>query len=113
MENRKIIISIIALIFLSISFLIYRAENMSEPKWWAVHFSQAKDASLNFTLENYTDRKDFEYKILENEKVLKSEKIEVSKGEKKEINPEINLGNDKIIIQVISGEEKREIYKNF
>jgi len=113
MENKKIIISIVALIFLSMSFLIYRAENMPEPNWWVAYFSNAKDLSSDFVIENHSEKNIFHWQALvEKNKVVEGD-IEIEKDQTKSIVlGDINPERRKIIIEVFKGEEKREIYKN-
>lgn len=55
--------------------------------------------------------------MISGEKILKEADIEITKGEKKAINiPKsdfVNLENKKIIIRINSGNDSKEIYKNF
>jgi len=113
MEGKKIIISIIVLLFLSTSFLIYRAQHMPEPKWWSIYFSNAKDQSLNFSIENHTNRNDFHWQVLDGKNKLNEGDVKIKKDEIRNVIIEnISLGQKKVLIEVSSGDEKREIYKN-
>ena len=113
MENKKIIISIVALLFLSLGFLIYHSEHMPEPKWWSIYFVNTKDQSLNFTIENHTSKTNFHWQVLDEKNKLSEGDVEIKKDEIKDvIIDNIGLNQKKINIQVSSDTENREIYKN-
>lgn len=86
---------------------------MPEPQWWSIYFANAKDQSLNFTIENHTDQTDFLWQVLVNKNITQEGDEQVAKGETKDVIIENNTSEQKkVIINVFSGEEKREIYKN-
>lgn len=112
MESKKIIVPIVIFLFFSTAFLIYRAENMPEPKWWSAYFVNAKDESLNFTIENHSDKKDFHWQIIADNKKLDEANIQVDKDDVKIIKIENNINKaNKITVEIVSEGEKREIYK--
>jgi len=85
----------------------------SGQNWWAIYFSNAKDQSVSFTIENHTDQTNFHWQVLKDNNKINEGDIQVSRDKTKDViinNTELEQG--KIIIQVSSGEEKREIYKN-
>jgi len=71
-----------------------------------------KNQNLDFVIENHTDKNDFKYEVLQDGNVLKSESINVGKGEIKNIDLILNNLSGKITIKVYNGEEERVIYKN-
>jgi len=112
MKKNKIIISIIALLFLSITFLYYRAENMSEPKWWAVYFSDAKNSNSDFVIENQGETRDFYWQVLDGTTKIYEGDVRLEEDEVKSFKlDEFEIINKKLIVRILSGEEKREIYK--
>lgn len=117
MSNKSIILSLIIFLLFSLGFLAYTETQQQSPtsqNWWVVYFSNPKDESLDFVIENNSNETIFHYKILdEKNNLLKGENTQIAKGTQKEISPIENLGSKKIIIQISAGDEKREIYKNF
>ena len=80
--------------------------------WWAVYFEEPKGDNLDFVIENYTDKVEFEYRVLSGEVELKSEKVEIYKGEKEMILVvPIDL-KERVSIIVSDIESKKMIFKN-
>ena len=111
MENKKIIIAVVIILFVSLSFLIYRSNHLKVPQWWVVYFSNAKDSSLNFTIENNSAKTDFHWQVTADNNIVSQGDAQVGKEEIKNISIE-NINAKKVIVDVSSGSEKREIYKN-
>lgn len=117
---KRIIISLVVFLFLSFIFLAWtetKQQSAQSQNWWVVYFANPKDGSLDFIIENNGNNKNFHYSMISGEKILKEADIEITKGEKKAINiPKsdfVNLENKKIIIRINSGNDSKEIYKNF
>lgn len=113
---KKIIIFLIAFLIISFTYLSYietRQQSPSSQNWWVVYFSDPRNESLNFVIENNSNETNFRYDILSGENKLKEVDIKVAKGEKKDIPVENINNNEKVIIRVIAGNEKKEIYKIF
>ena len=83
--------------------------------WWAIYFENPKSQDLNFIVENHSLKNNFQWKIIEKEKIVivKEGRLEISHGETKKISVDFQAEiNEKIIIQVSNNNEIKEIYKN-
>lgn len=78
---------------------------------WMIYFQNPKSDSLNFIIENHSDKKDFEYTIFEDKNALRQEKLSVQKGEAKLIQIS-ERQSGKFTVQVRNNGNKKEIYKN-
>jgi hypothetical protein len=118
--QKKIIIFTIALFVLSSAYLFYVAKNFNDPdyqkNWWAVYFENPKANDLNFVIENHSDKTNFHYIVTNGNDKVEEKDVLVNKEESSRFNLRdslrLNLENKKVTIQVISGDEKKEIYKN-
>lgn len=118
MQQKKIILFLITLFVLSSAYLLWTAKNYNDldyqKNWWAVYFENPKTNDLNFVIENHSDKNSFHYIVLNGSDKIEEKDVVMNKGETKNIKPtQINIEVGKITIQVISGDEKKEIYKNF
>jgi hypothetical protein len=116
-QQSKIIIFVVSLFVVSSVFLFsvnnkYLNSNY-QTTWWSAYFENPKGEKLNFVIENHSDKSDFEYRVLSGEDILKSENVSVAKGEIKNIRLNLENLDKKTTIRIFSGDEKREIYKNF
>ncbi|MFH0969218.1 MAG: hypothetical protein V1804_01795 [Patescibacteria group bacterium] len=116
---KKIIISLILFLVLSFGFLAYTETKQQSPvsqNWWVVYFSNPKDESLDFAIENNSDQNNFHWEISADKNKLKEGDINIAKGNKKETNliklGFENLDGKKIIIKVSTDNNSKEIYKN-
>ncbi len=96
-----------------LSYIETRQQSPASQNWWVVYFSDPKNESLNFVIENNSNETNFHYDILSGENKSKEADIEIAKGTKKDIPVGDIASNGKIIIQVTAGNEKKEIYKIF
>ncbi|MFA6047671.1 MAG: hypothetical protein WCV59_01015 [Parcubacteria group bacterium] len=122
--QKKLIIFIVALFILSSAYLLSvgsKFETLNFGKnWWSIYFVSPKDNSLNFVIENHSGKTNFHYVILidkerikeADENIRKDGLLEFSSRNFQELNSR-NLENKKITIEVSTGDEKKEIYKNF
>jgi len=114
---KKIISSLIIPLVLSFLFLAYTETRQQSPdsqNWWVVYFSNPKDESLNFVIENNSDKNNFHYTISLDKDLIKEADIEINKGIRKKIPVTIeNSEGKKITIRVSVGADIKEIYKNF
>ena len=122
MQQKKLIISIIALFVLSSAYLLWTARNYNDPdyekNWWALYFENPKSDDLDFVIENHSDKTGFHYVLTVGNDKIKEEDVSINKGETKKLSfgDPLKLSfekNKKTTVQVISGEERKEIYKNF
>jgi len=120
MDSRKIIIFSIALFVIASSYLFFvdsRDNSLDFQKdWWVIYFEDPKNLSLNFSIENHSDKKDFKYEIFDGKNKIDNGEAVISKGETKSIILDQKVGhieNGKITITVSDGVEKKEIYKNY
>ncbi|HRY82174.1 MAG TPA: hypothetical protein P5232_00495 [Candidatus Moranbacteria bacterium] len=116
MKNKLIISAVIFSFLLSASLLSWNEKKQSDENvgknWWSLYFVEPKSDVFDFVIENHSDKNNFEWTILSDKEKIKEGAFEIKKGEKGRIN--FSLSSDKkITIQVISGNEKKEIYKNF
>jgi len=117
-QQRKIIIFILALFILSSAYLLWTAKNMNDPdyqkNWWALYFENPKSDNLSFVIENHSDKTSFHYTLTAGNDKIEEKDVLVNKGEIKKLSfgDSLKLSFGKITIQVISGDEKKEIYKN-
>lgn len=115
--QKKFIIFLIVLFISSSAYLLYSAKNYNDPNynknWWAIYFENPKSNCLNFVIENHSDKNSFHYIVIAGGDKIEKDVL-MNKGEIKNIKLEnIDLTeNKKITIQVVSGDERREIYKN-
>ncbi|MDQ1284055.1 MAG: hypothetical protein QG620_403 [Patescibacteria group bacterium] len=114
-QQRNIIIFVIVLFLASSIWLFSVAEKYTDPdyqkSWWAVYFADPKGGSLDFVIENHSDKTDFHYVILSGNQKLKEDSVKIEKGSQIELGS-TQADSGKITIQVSSEEEKKEIYKN-
>lgn len=112
-KNQKIIIvSLVFFLLASFIFLAYTEHRQHRlNSGWFLYFKNPKNSELEFIIENYTSDSEFEWKLLANDNLIKSEKIIVKNKEEKII--EINKGSlkGKIKIEVKHEKDKKEIYK--
>jgi hypothetical protein len=118
MQQKKIIVFLIILFILSSAYLSFVAKNYIDPNygknWWAIYFENPKGNDLNFVIENHSDKNSFHYVILNGNDKAEEKDVLVDKSGIVNIKPALaNTVAGKITIQVISGDEKKEIYKNF
>lgn len=120
--QKKIIIFITILFIASSFWLFYQSDKQTNPdlnkNWWAVYFVDPKSDNLNFIIENHSDKNDFHWEILADKNKVKEDNIKIEKGAQSELNSDSELSSDefknkKITVDISSGDEKKEIYKNF
>jgi hypothetical protein len=115
MFNQKTILIFIAFfILLSFSFLAISEKKQHTLKdGWFLYFNNTQDGSLNFTLENYSEKNDFTWEISAEGKSLNKETISILKGDKKSVILDKPLEKGLTKITVYHAKETKEIYKNF
>ena len=106
---------LISFIFLSVVEI--KQADINSKNIWTLYFSNPKDNSLNFTLENHSQNKVFHWQILLDKTVVTEGDSTVLLGDTKNIpvpKDNIDLSNKKITISVTDiNNNKKEIYKNF
>lgn len=115
--QQRIIIFIVTLFILSSTWLFFVSSRTLEvdleKNLWTVSFSDPKSEGLDFEVKNHSDRTDFHWEILNGKKKLKEGDFKIEKGQSEKIAVDDIGENGKIFVRVSSGEEKKEIYKNF
>jgi len=112
-NNQKIIIVSLAF-FLLASFVFLSCTERQQHQLndgWFLYFENPKDNSLNFTIENYTDNPEFEWKLSADNDLIKSEKINIKSKEKKAIEIGENDLKGKVKIEVKQEGNEKQIYK--
>lgn len=116
MQQKNIIIFILILFLASSIWLFSVADKYTNPdyqkNWWAVYFSDPKGESLDFVIENHSDKTDFHYVISSDNQKIQEADVKIEKGSQAKLSP-AQADSKKITIQVSAREEKKEIYKNF
>jgi hypothetical protein len=88
--------------------------DLSTKNIWTLYFSDPKTDSLDFTIDNHSNRENFHFEILAGKTKVYDGDVTVSNGATKIIPVSISdITNKKIIISVTIGDNKKEIYKNF
>lgn len=110
--NQKIILTfLIIFLITSFSWLIYSEKKQHQiTNQWFLYFDNPQNNSLNFTIENYTNKSDFTWQLLNNDNSFDTGKIKVLKGDKKTVIIE-QRSTDSSIIKVLHNKENRLIYK--
>lgn len=114
-NDQRIIIASLAF-FLLASFIFLacaerRQHNYDHQKnWWILYFENPKDSSLDFIIENHSDKNNFHWEVLVDDVSIDEENINIPKGEK-EIVVTDEIKDKKVIIRVSDGKDKKEIYK--
>jgi hypothetical protein len=119
MSNKIIIFTTVAFLFVSFVFLSVvemKKGDINSKNIWMLYFSDPKSSSLDFTIENHTQNKNFHWQILLDKTVTTEGDSTISLGNTKTIavpKDNIDLSNKKITISVTdSNNNKKEIYKN-
>jgi hypothetical protein len=121
MDKKTTIFILTVFIFISLIYLSYIGEKQLDPNWhknwWVLSFENPKDNSLNFVIENHSDKNNFHWQVSsDDDKILEGDE-KIQKGEVQKIAPEKSTedlcsdGKRKVTIAVTSGITKREIYK--
>lgn len=116
MSNRIIIFTTVAFLFISFVFLSVvemKQANLNSKDVWMLYFSNPKSTSLDFAIENHSKNAAFHYEIFLDKTKVKEGDAMIQIGETKTIPVSAeDIANKKIIIDVTSNNEKKEIYKN-
>lgn len=112
--NKYIVFSVIIFLLLSFVFLSAterKQEGLESQNWWVVYFEDPKSNDLDFIIENNSNEKSFRWEAMVGNEKISGGNLEIKKGEKKIIPVELE-NKGKIEIIVVTGEEKKSIYKN-
>lgn len=117
MNNRTIIFTTIAMLFVSFIFLSFTEKKQADintKNVWTLYFETPKNNSLNFNIENHSTNTNFHWEILSEKSVNNQGDVTLKLGETKTIPVALaDTANKKITIVVTAGEAKKEIYKSF
>jgi hypothetical protein len=116
--EKKIILTVIILLFFSFAFLAYSERKQTDPagknSWWEIYFENPKSQDPTFTIKNYGKDEKFHWKELEADSTtaLQESDIFIQAGQESTI-PLFAIGEKKIILEVTDENgEKKEIYKS-
>ena len=115
MANQKTIILFTTLfILISFSFLAFWEKKQSIiNNGWFLYFNDIQTSSADFTVENYTDKENFEWELYLDDKFIKRENLQVLKNNSKNVIIDEQSELKSIKIKVFHSKELKEIYKNF
>lgn len=103
--------------FVFLSLVEKKQSNINSKNIWTLYFSDPKNDSLDFTIENHSQNKVFHWQILLDKIVVTEGDSTITLGDKKTITVpknDIDLSDKKITISVIdANNNKKEVYKNF
>ena len=117
MTQRSLIFLCIALFAGSALFLFWQNERELDPdrgkNWWTLSFAVPKNPeSLDFTVENHSDNREFQYKIVADDETLAEATFDLKRGEKIILTPSVTTQTDtRTRVIVITAKEKQEIYR--
>lgn len=116
-SHKIIIISLLFFLLASLVCLAWLEQKQRESgSFWALYFSEPKSDSLNFTIENHSQKNNFRWEASGGNKKMEGS-LEIKKGSSAEITlskitlSKSDFDREKITVRVFSGEEVREIYK--
>lgn len=118
-QQYKIIFFIITLVVLSSVWLFFSSNKVLDlnygKDWWSIYFIEPKSKNIDFVIENHSSKNNFHWVVLSGNNKLDEGNAIIEKGALLNLTPDIpaEIENKKITIQVISADEKKEIYKNF
>lgn len=119
MNNRIIIAATLGMLLISFIFLSAfetKQADINKQNIWFVYFTDPKNDSLDFSIENHSQNEFFHWQIMADKKLVVENDASVLPGETKTITipkDNIDLSKRKLSIIVIAGDNKKEIYKNF
>lgn len=115
MQQKKIIFFLIVLFVAGSAWLSYASYKFVDPNvgknWWTISFESPTGKNLDFMIENHSDSTDFHWAVLGVQKLQEGDE-KIAKGETKHIPIGDDFDAEKITIEVILGDEKKDIYKN-
>jgi hypothetical protein len=119
MKNKMIILSVVLSFLVGSCFLFLierkKTDENYQKNWWSVYFTDPKSESLNFVIENHSDKNDFVWELSDGQnKSLKKDRLKIEKGGKKTINLPTDLPSQgKMIITVTDTvSHQKQVYKN-
>ena len=114
-QQSKLILFLIILFIASSVWLFHASQKSTDSNnsesWWALYFENPNDSSLNFVIENHSDKTDFHWKLTDGKNVFEENEVKIEKGKTTNISVD-GAVSGKNIIEVELGKEKKEIYKN-
>ena len=118
MQQRNIILFIALILIVSSIFLFAVSDKNMDPNykkdWWVVYFENPADNSLNFTIENHSDKSNFNWEILVDDQEANEGNINIVKGSIWTSDVQISdYAGKKVIIRVSDRENKKIVYKQF
>jgi hypothetical protein len=119
MQQIKLILFIIIIFIISSAYLLTIGNKFNDlnfgKDWWAVYFSDPKNNSLNFVIDNHSDNTNFHYVISKDKEKISEGDAKVENGKTENIKPDITQAiSGNITIEVSTGDnDKKDIYKNF
>lgn len=115
MKEKYIILATVVMLLASFVFLSFYEQKQSDintKNIWVIYFTDPKSTSLDFAIENHSDKSNFHWKVLEGKNVLNEGDTVTANGKTSSIpvaTPQAQ--GKKLIISVTSGNDTKEIYK--
>lgn len=116
MNSRTIVICTVVFFLVSALFLAYSENRQSDENfqkdWWVLSFNDPKNADVNFTIENHSQKSSFHWEIISETDKISEGDAKITKGSTWTSNVQVNNLAGKITVSVSNGSDKNEIYKN-
>ena len=114
--NNKIIILATSLSllasFIFLSVMEKKQADLNTKNVWMAYFDNPKDNTLNFTIENHSDKNSFHWEILKDKNKIQEGNASIANGSSNDIKLSLNdLQNNKITIRVTNNDNFKDIYK--
>jgi len=115
--QKKLILFIIIIFFVSSAYLLAVGNKFGDLNfghdWWAVNFINPKDNNLDFSIENHSNSSDFHWTISKDKEKLAEGDTKIENRKIENIKPDFTKNvSGKITIEISTGNEKKNIYKN-
>lgn len=119
MTDKKFIISITSLLLICAVYLSWagskQADLNNKKDWWTLSFADPKNSDPSFVIDNHGNSSSFHYVVLTAGKTkIQENDVQIEKGSSAKIDLSglDRSGTERILIDVVAGKEKKEIYKN-
>jgi len=115
-QSKQIIFFFLALFIASSAYLFAIDSRYNDPRfnnnWFALSFIDPKSDNLNFVIENFSTKTNFHWEILADKEKVSQGDVEIRSGEQKELSASEVTNGKKMTVQVSTGDDTQEIYKN-
>ena len=98
--------------FVFLSVIESGQADLNNKNIWFVYFADPKNSSLDFAIENHSENSNFHWEIFVNKIKVQESDVTISKGETKTIPVSAKDIQGKKITIAVTGDNKKEVYKN-